>query len=197
MTALTKKEQIMLDYIRDTINAEGYSPSVRDIRAALGIKSTSTVHQYLHRLEEKGYIIKEQGKSRTIRIEGEAEQNGVPILGEIAAGLPIFAEQNFNGYVDFNAKGYDKSKLFALEVHGQSMIDAGILDGDIIIVNAGSYAENGEIVAALVGDEATVKEFHRENGHFRLQPKNETMEPIIVDECTVLGKVIACLRYYD
>lgn len=196
MADLTKKEQDILDYIRDTISAEGYSPSVRDIRAALGIKSTSTVHQYLHRLEEKGYIIKEQGKSRTIRIEGEAER-GVPVLGEIAAGLPIFAEQNFNGYVDFNAKGYDKTKLFALEVHGQSMIDAGILDGDIIIVNQGSYAENGEIVAALVGDEATVKEFYKENGHYRLQPRNESMAPIIVDECVILGKVIACLRYYD
>lgn len=196
MAELTKKEQDILDYIRDTISAEGYSPSVRDIRSALGIKSTSTVHQYLHRLEEKGYIIKEQGKSRTIRIEGEAE-HGVPLIGEIAAGLPILAEENFNGYVDFNAKGYDKSKLFALEVHGQSMIDAGILDGDIIIVNQGSYADNGEIVAALVGDEATVKEFYKENGRYRLQPRNESMAPIIVDECVILGKVIACLRYYD
>ena len=196
MAELTKKEQDILDYIRDTISAEGYSPSVRDIRSALGIKSTSTVHQYLHRLEEKGYIIKEQGKSRTIRIEGEVE-HGVPLIGEIAAGLPILAEENFNGYVDFNAKGYDKSKLFALEVHGQSMIDAGILDGDIIIVNQGSYADNGEIVAALVGDEATVKEFYKENGRYRLQPRNESMAPIIVDECVILGKVIACLRYYD
>ncbi len=197
MASLTKKEQDILDYIRDTINAEGYSPSVRDIRAALGIKSTSTVHQYLHRLEEKGYIIKEQGKSRTIRIEGENENTGVPLIGEIAAGQPIFAEENFNGYIDFNAKGYDKSKLFALKVHGKSMIDAGILDGDIIVVNSGSYAENGEIVAALVGDEATVKEFYRENGHYRLQPRNESMAPIIVDECRILGKVNACLRYYS
>ena len=195
MSELKQIEKDILDYIRTTINDEGYSPSVRDISTALGIKSTSTVHLYLHKLEEKGYIQKEQGKIRTIRVEGTS-QTGIPIIGEIAAGLPLFAEQNFDGRVDFRADGYDPENLFALHVKGESMIDAGILDGDLIVIDAGSYAENGDIVAALVDNEATVKEFYKENGHYRLQPKNEKMQPIIVDECTVLGKVIASLRYY-
>ena len=195
MSELKQIEKDILDYIKTTINDEGYSPSVRDISTALGIKSTSTVHLYLHRLEEKGYIQKEQGKSRTIRVEGTS-LTGIPVIGEIAAGSPIFAEQNFDGRVDFRADGYDPENLFALHVKGESMVDAGILDGDLIVIDAGSYAENGDIVAALVDNEATVKEFYKENGHYRLQPRNETMEPIIVDECTVLGKVIASLRYY-
>lgn len=195
MSELKQIEKDILDYIKTTINDEGYSPSVRDISTALNIKSTSTVHLYLHRLEEKGYIQKEPGKSRTIRVEGAA-QTGIPVIGEIAAGSPIFAEQNFDGRVDFRADGYDPENLFALHVKGESMIDAGILDGDLIVIDAGSYAENGDIVAALVDNEATVKEFYKENGHYRLQPRNETMKPIIVDECTVLGKVIASLRYY-
>ena len=195
MSELKQIEKDILDYIRTTINDEGYSPSVRDISTALGIKSTSTVHLYLHKLEEKGYIQKEQGKSRTIRVE-TTSQTGIPVIGEIAAGVPIFAEQNFDGRVDFKADGYDPENLFALHVKGESMIDAGILDGDLIVIDAGSYAENGDIVAALVDNEATVKEFYKENGHYRLQPRNEKMKPIIVDECTVLGKVIASLRYY-
>ncbi len=195
MAGLKKLEQEILDYIKETINAEGYSPSVRDISAALGIKSTSTVHLHLHRLEEMGYIQKEQGKSRTIRVEGKP--SGVPIVGDVAAGLPIFAEQNIDGYVDFAAGGYDKSNLFALHVKGESMKDAGILDGDLLIVNKCTYADNGDIVVALVDNEATVKEFYKEKGHYRLQPKNAAMEPIIVKKCSVLGKVIASMRYYN
>jgi len=195
MAGLKKLEQEILDYIKETINAEGYSPSVRDISAALGIKSTSTVHLHLHRLEEMGYIQKEQGKSRTIRVEGAS--SGVPIVGDVAAGLPIFAEQNIDGYVDFAAGGYDKSNLFALHVKGESMKEAGILDGDLLIVNKCEYADNGDIVVALVDNEATVKEFHKEKGHYRLQPKNAAMEPIIVKKCNVLGKVIASMRYYN
>ncbi len=196
MQKLTDKEQRMLDYISEVIETEGYSPSVRDISRALGIRSTSTVHLYLHKLEEKGYIIKEQGKSRTIRVDGASARTGVPIIGQVAAGLPIFAEENFDGYIDFKAEGYDRSKLFALHVKGQSMIDAGILDGDLLIVYATDYAENGDIVVALVDNEATVKEFHKEKGHYRLQPKNETMEPIIVKNCRILGVAVASLRYY-
>lgn len=195
MAGLKKLEQEILDYIKETINAEGYSPSVRDISSALGIKSTSTVHLHLHRLEEMGYIQKEQGKSRTIRVEGKP--SGVPIVGDVAAGLPIFAEQNIDGYVDFAAGGYDKSNLFALHVKGESMKDAGILDGDLLIVNKCTYADNGDIVVALVDNEATVKEFYKEKGHYRLQPKNAAMEPIIVKKCSVLGKVIASMRYYN
>ena len=196
MQKLTDKEQRMLDYISEVIETEGYSPSVRDISRALGIRSTSTVHLYLHKLEEKGYIIKEQGKSRTIRVDGASARTGVPIIGQVAAGLPIFAEENFDGYIDFKAEGYDRSKLFALHVKGQSMIDACILDGDLLIVYATDYAENGDIVVALVDNEATVKEFHKEKGHYRLQPKNETMEPIIVKNCRILGVAVASLRYY-
>ena len=195
MSKLNRLEQEMLDYIKDTITNEGYSPSVRDISTALGIKSTSTVHLHLHRLEEMGYIQKEQGKSRTIRVDS-ASLSGVPIVGNVAAGLPILAEQNIDGYVDFQAGGYDKSNLFALHVKGESMIDAGILDGDLLIVNKCEYADNGDIVVALVDNEATVKEFHKEKGHYRLQPKNEKMDPIIVKKCAILGKVIASLRYY-
>ncbi|MBO4868794.1 MAG: transcriptional repressor LexA [Clostridia bacterium] len=196
MQDLSKREREILEFITETIEAEGYSPSVRDISQALGIRSTSTVHMYLHRLEEKGYILKEQGKSRTIRVEGVAQHPGVPIIGSVAAGLPIFAEENFDGYIDFKADGYDQSKLFALHVKGESMIDAGILDGDLLIVAATDYAENGDIVVALVDNEATVKEFHKEKGRYRLQPKNETMEPIIVKKCEILGKAVASVRYY-
>ena len=195
MPKMKKLEQEILDYIRETISAEGYSPSVRDISAALGIKSTSTVHLHLHKLEEMGYIQKEQGKSRTIRVENAP--SGIPVVGDVAAGLPIFAEQNIDGYVDFAAGGYDKSNLFALHVRGESMIEAGILDGDLLIVNKCNYADNGDIVVALVDNEATVKEFHKENNHYRLQPRNQTMEPIIVKKCDVIGKVIASMRYYN
>lgn len=197
MKPLNDKEREIYDFISETIKRDGYGPTVRDIRASLGIKSTATVHLYLSKLEDKGYIVREQGKSRTIRIDGVKERRGIPVLGQIAAGLPIFAEQNFDGYVDFCKEGYDKESLFALKVKGESMIEAGIMDGDTIVVYATPSAENGEIVAALVDDEATVKEFYRENGRFRLQPRNPDMKPIIVDECRVLGKVIACLRYYD
>lgn len=197
MKPLNDKEREMYEYIRETIKNEGYAPTVRDIRASLGIKSTATVHLYLQKLEDKGYIVREQGKSRTIRIDGAKEERGVPLLGQIAAGLPIFAQQNFEGYVDFRRDGVDKDSLFALKVKGESMIDAGIMDGDTIIVQATPTAENGQVVAALVEDEATVKEFYREDGHFRLQPRNPDMAPIIVDEVRILGKVIACLRYYD
>lgn len=201
MKPLTEKEQEIYDFIAQSIRRDGFSPSVRDIRSALGIRSTSTVHLYLRKLEEKGYITKEQGKSRTVRIEGdegdEPGEDGIPIIGCVAAGLPIFAEQNFDGYVDFNAPGEDREKLFALRVKGESMIEAGIMNGDLIIVRAESCAENGDTVVVLVDDEATVKEFYKENGHYRLQPRNSKMKPIIVPECSILGRVIACVRYYE
>lgn len=199
MKPLNDKEKRMLDYITESIRNDGYSPTVRDIREALGIKSTATVHAYLERLEEKGYIQKQNGKSRTLRVEGDftpptAKQ--VPIIGKVTAGMPILAVENFDGYVDFTEGKYGKEELFALRVTGQSMIEAGILDGDIVIVRQQNVAESGEIVVALVDDSATVKTFYRENGHFRLQPENSTMEPIIVDSLSILGKVVASIRYY-
>ena len=199
MKPLNDKEQRMLDYITESIRTDGYSPTVRDIREALGIKSTATVHAYLSKLEEKGYIQKQNGKSRTLRIGEELSApttRQIPIIGRVTAGMPILAVENFDGYVDFTEGKYRKEELFALKVTGTSMIEAGILDGDIVIVRQQSVAENGEIVVALVDDSATVKTFYKENGHFRLQPENSTMEPIIVESLSILGKVVASIRYY-
>jgi len=194
-----EKEQAIFDYITETIEREGYSPTVRDIQKALDIKSTSTVHAYLARLEEKGMIRKDPGKSRTINTGKTAEGREmprVPILGQVRAGMPILAVENHDGYVDFSVKGYPQKELFALRVTGDSMIEAGILDGDILVVHQDATAENGDIVVALVEDSATVKTFYKEDGHFRLQPENAAMAPILVDEVYILGKVVACLRFY-
>lgn len=203
MIKLSDKERALYDYITEKVKKEGFAPSVRDICAALGWKSTSTVHAYLARLEEKGLIRKESNKSRALKVEKDEEaasqiRGKVPLVGQIAAGSPILAEENLEGYVDFVSPNIhaDPSALFALKVRGESMIEAGIMDGDIIVIEKCNYAENGQIIAALVGDEATVKTFYKEKGHFRLQPENSTMEPIIVNEVTILGRVVACLRYY-
>ena len=200
MEKLTGKERAIYEYVKDTIEKNGYSPSVRDIRSALGIKSTSTVHVYIQRLEEKGLISKENGKSRTLRIDGSDSAGiRVPIIGAVTAGLPILAVENREGYVVCSPKTPvgDKNRLFALRVRGESMIEAGILDGDIVVAEQSPVAEDGEIVIALIGEEATVKTIYRENGHVRLQPQNKTMKPIITDEVSILGKVISCVRYYD
>ncbi len=203
MLQLTDKEKKMYDFITETIRRDGYSPSVRDIQAALGIKSTSTVHAYLARLEQKGYIQKEFGKSRTLRVDsviGEPSMTAkVPIVGRVTAGLPMLAVENYEGYIDFPImnRSYLYNQMFALRVEGESMIEAGIMNGDIVVVKKESSAENGDIVVALIGDETTVKTFYKENGHFRLQPENSTMKPIITNEVFILGKVIAVMRYYS
>lgn len=193
----------ILEYISDCIRRNGYAPSVRDIQSALGIKSTSTVHASLNRLESAGLIQKEQGKSRTLRLEDKKIKTGdktvrLPILGRVSAGLPVFADEDIEGYVSFplleSEIKYDR--YFALRVKGESMIEAGILDGDILIVRKADYAENGTIVVAGVGDEATVKRFYRENGKYRLQPENSSMKPIIVEQAYILGIVTASIRYY-
>lgn len=197
-----EKEKAIYDYINETIRSEGYAPSVRDIQNAVGIKSTSTVHAYLNRLAEKGLIRKETGKSRTLHTESRSQSPHrtarVPLLGSVRAGMPILAVENYEGYIDYPLmnRSYPANELFALRVTGDSMMEAGILDGDIIVVKKDSYAENGDIVVALVEDSATVKTFYKENGHFRLQPENRTMKPIIVDEVYILGKVVADLRFY-
>lgn len=203
MEKLTVKEQAMLDYIRTTIRTTGYSPTVRDIQTALNIKSTSTVHAYLDRLEAKGYISKSAGKSRTIRTsEVETRAGGesvrIPLVGQVAAGQPILAQENVERHIDFplGSKQYASKDLFALRVKGQSMIEAGISNGDIIVVKQQQVANDGDIVVALIEDEATVKTFYRENGKVRLQPENSTMQPIIVDTVYILGKVVAAVKYF-
>lgn len=202
MQELKEKEKLIYNYIIDVIRREGYSPSVRDIQNAMDIKSTSTVHSYLAKLEKKGYIQKESGKSRTLRAESFATEPQrtvrVPILGRVAAGMPILAIENHEGYIDFPVMNryYQANQLYSLRVKGESMIEAGILDGDLIIVKKECVADNGDIVVALVGDEATVKTFYRENGHFRLQPENSSMAPIIVNDVYILGRVVSVMRFY-
>ncbi|MBE6564507.1 MAG: transcriptional repressor LexA [Ruminococcaceae bacterium] len=202
MNELNEKEARMYRYITDSLRRDGYAPSVRDIQRDLGIKSTSTVHAYLARLEGKGYIQKENGKSRTLRIDGlvsEPQRTArVPILGGVTAGTPVLAVENIEGYLDFplSGSGHARNELFALRVSGVSMINAGIHDGDIVIVRKTSVAENGDIVVALLEDSATVKTFYKEKGHFRLQPENDELEPIITDSVLILGKVVSLIRYY-
>ena len=199
---LTPREREILDYIKSTIKSDGYAPSVRDICNALGMKSTSTVHTYLARLEEKGAIQKDAGKSRSLRIDNGASPSGatvrVPILGKVAAGMPILAVENYDGYIDFPrpSSRLTSNDLFALKVQGESMIEAGILDGDLIVVEKTNTASDGDIIVALVDDEATVKTFFRENNRFRLQPENSSMKPIYTDELIILGKVVASMRFY-
>ena len=198
---LTEKEKAVFKYIRSNIKTEGYAPSVRDICAALGIKSTSTAHLYIKRLEEKGYIERCDGKSRAITLcnRGAADEPKivrVPLIGQVRAGMPVLAVENYEGYVDYPASMAGSSTLFALRVIGESMIEAGILDGDIVIVESRRYAEDGEIVLALIDDSATVKYFYREANRIRLQPANSEMKPIYVEDVTILGKVIANFRFY-
>ncbi len=203
MLELTQLEKSVYMYIKECIERDGYAPSVRDICSALKIKSTSTAHSYLHRLEQKGYISKDQGKSRALKLEVTGATDSermmrVPLLGRVTAGVPILAVENYDGYVDYPcsmARG--RSNLFALRIIGESMIEAGILDGDIVVVESTRYAENGEIVVAMIDDEATVKYFYREDdGAIRLQPANSAMKPFILREVAVLGKVIANFRFY-
>ena len=197
---LKPKEKLVLDYITSKIDETGYAPSVRDICGELNIKSTSTAQMYIERLEAKGYLYKEQGKSRTLRVVrpgGEKKRYSVPILGQVAAGIPILTVENFDGYIEYSTeKHLDKDSLFALRVKGESMREIGIMNGDIVIVEKREYADNGEIVVAMIEDEATVKRFFKEDGRYRLQPENCEMEPIYTDNVDILGKVVALARYY-
>ena len=194
MKPLNEKQQKVLEFLRERAG-EGVPPSVREICAAAGIRSTSTVHAYLKVLEEGGYISRQSGLNRAIRLPGENVAR-VPLLGHVTAGLPILAVEEVEDYVPYSGGHFDPRELFALRVHGTSMINAGIMNGDVVIVHRTPAAENGDIVVALIGDEATVKRFFAEEGHIRLQPENEEYEPIIVKECTVLGKVISLVRYF-
>lgn len=177
----------------------GVPPSVREIGTAVGLKSTSSVQANLIALEKAGYIERDPLLKRSIRILGPMAENvtQVPLIGTVTAGLPILAVEQIEGYVPYAGVISRDKSLFALHVKGESMINAGIFDGDIVIVERTPTAENGEIVVALIEDEATVKTFYKEDGHLRLQPENDTMKPIIVSEAIILGKVKSLIRNYD
>ena len=186
----------LLRYITDRVN-DGLPPTVREICGEFGIKSTSSAHKYLKELVAAGYITMGEGTNRSIRLVQRDRTVQVPLLGLVTAGQPILAVEQVEEYIPFRYNKGDSTQLFALHVRGESMIDAGILDGDIIVARKTPAASNGEIVVAMVEDEATVKRFFKENGHYRLQPENSTMEPIIVPEVSILGKVISVIRNYE
>ena len=198
---ITAKQQEILEFIKDCILSKGYPPSVREICEAVCLKSTSSVHSHLETLEKNGYIRRDPTKPRTIEILDDEfglqrrELVNIPILGNVAAGLPTLAEQNIEGYYPIPAELLPNKPTFMLNVHGDSMVNAGILDGDQVICADASTADNGQIVVALIDDSATVKRFFREKDHIRLQPENDFMDPIIVDgDVRILGKVIGLLR---
>lgn len=194
-------QEKILEFIKQEIREKGYPPSVREICEAVSLKSTSTVHGHLQRLEKKGLLHRDDMKPRAIEVlAGKKRETenivSVPVIGEVAAGVPIPAEQEFIEEMPLPESFVGSGEHFILNVRGTSMIDAGIRDGDMVVVRRQQTADNGEIVVAMIDGEATVKRFFRENGHFRLQPENETMEPIIVDDVIILGKVTALLRQY-
>lgn len=208
---LNKREKAILKFIEKQIQINSYPPSVREIGKAVGLKSTATVHGYLAKLEEKGYIKKESQKGRTLRLlkGGAGEEKNqitmkefysgremveVPVIGKITAGAPILAVENVTDTFPIPIDFVGNSESFMLTVRGESMIEAGILDGDYILVKKQNTANNGEIVVALIEDEATVKTFYKEKDHIRLQPENSSMDPIIVPDCKILGKVAGVFR---
>lgn len=195
MNNLSKSQNAIYEFIKNKISQTGVAPSVREIAAAVGLRSTSSVQYNLNILEEAGLIKRDANLKRTIRLAGGAENiRHVPVLGTVTAGVPILATQQIEEYVAIS--GVTGETLFALHVKGDSMVNAGILDGDIVIVNQTPVAENGDIVVALIDDEATVKRFYQEDDHIRLQPENDKYAPIIVDGCSILGKVITLIRSY-
>ncbi len=197
---ITAKQTEILEYIKECVLKKGYPPSVREICEAVHLKSTSSVHSHLATLEEKGYIRRDPTKPRTIEIIDEEfnparrELVNIPVIGTVAAGQPILAEENISDYFPVPADILPNADVFMLEVKGESMINAGILNGDKVIVRMQNTAENGEMVVALLDDSATVKTFYKEDGHYRLQPENDTMEPIITDKVQILGRVIGIFR---
>jgi repressor LexA len=196
MKDLTRSEKRVYDYLIEYINENGYSPSVRDIATALGFASSSTVHLYLSRLEEKGFIEREQKKSRSFR--PTTNIGGIPLLGRVHAGLPVEVDGLADEYIDVGSSlPYSKNELFALTVVGDSMIDAGIFDGDVVVVLKTADVKNGDIAVAMVDGEVTVKTFYNENGHIRLQPENSAFAPIIVDSVEILGKVVTLIRRFE
>lgn len=200
---ISKKQLEILEYIKSEILRIGYPPAVREICEAVNLKSTSSVHSHLETLEKNGYIRRDPTKPRAIEIIDDnfnltrREMVNVPIVGQVAAGEPILAEQNITDYFPIPVEFMPNNDTFLLSVKGESMINAGILNGDFVLVEMTSVASNGEIVVALVDDSATVKTFYKEETHYRLQPENDSMEPIIVPEVEILGKVIGVFRFFQ
>lgn len=199
---ISSKQQEILDYIKDEILKRGYPPAVREICEAVNLKSTSSVHSHLETLEKNGYIRRDPTKPRAIEICDDnfqmvrTEMVSLPVVGRVAAGEPILAEENVESYFPVPTEMVPHGESFVLNVKGDSMINAGIFSGDQIFVNVCNTAKNGDMVVALIDDSATVKTFYKENGHIRLQPENDTMDPIIVDDCQILGKVFGVFRIF-
>ena len=199
---ITKKQEEILNYIKDEILERGFPPAVREICQAVGLKSTSSVHSHLESLEKNVYIRRDPTKPRAIEILDESfnmlrrEMVNVPVVGTVAAGQPILAEQNIDSYFPSPSEYMPNEQSFIHKVKGESMVNAGILDGDSVLVMQQTTARNGDIVVALIEDSATVKTYYKENGHYRLQPENDTMDPIIVDDCKILGKVFGVFRFF-
>jgi len=198
MRASEENQKKILDFIRREIEEKGYPPSVREICAAVGLKSTSTVHAHLNTLEKKGLIRRDSTKPRALEVLDNSVARGrtVPLVGRVTAGLPILATQNIEDYLTLPQHMLGHDDLFCLRVQGESMIEIGILDGDIIVVRQQNNAENGEVVVAMIEDEATVKRIFYEEKQVRLQPENRHMEPIYADNAQVLGKVVALFRQF-
>ena len=199
---ISSKQQEILEYIKDEILKRGYPPAVREICEAVHLKSTSSVHAHLETLEKNGYIRRDPTKPRAIEICDDnfqmvrTEMVSIPVVGRVAAGAPILAEENIESYFPIPADMVPRGESFMLKVKGDSMINAGIFSGDQIFVNACNTASNGDMVVALIDDSATVKTFYKEEGHIRLQPENDEMDPIIVEDCQILGKVYGVLRIF-
>lgn len=197
-TSLNAQEERVFNFIKEKIQDTGYPPSVREICSAIGFKSTSSAHQYISRLAEKGYISKDDLKTRAIRVVGTEPTIALPIVGKVAAGEPILAEENIEDYFSVGESFFNKDALkndnFVLKVQGESMINAGINNGDYIIVSKRNTARNGEIIVAMIDGEATVKTFYKEKDYVRLQPENDTMDPIIVKSVEIVGKVVGLFR---
>ncbi len=197
---ISAKQSEILEYIKEQILAKGYPPAVREICKAVNLKSTSSVHSHLETLEKNGYIRRDPTKPRAIEIVDDnfnltrKEMRNIPIVGTVAAGQPIFAEENISGYFPLLADELPAGDLFILNVRGESMINIGIYDGDKVIVRQSPTAKNGDVVVALVDDSATVKTYYKEDGRYRLQPENDTMDPIYVDEVIILGTVVGLFR---
>ena len=199
---ISVKQQEILQYIKDTILKKGYPPAVREICEAVHLKSTSSVHSHLETLEKNGYIRRDPTKPRAIEVCDDSfqmvrtEMFSLPVIGNVAAGQPIFAEENIVEYFPVPADVVPSGESFILNVRGDSMINVGIFNGDRVFVNSCNTARNGEIIVALIDDSATVKTFYREEGHIRLQPENDSMDPIIVEDCQILGRVFGIFRFY-
>lgn len=197
---ISKKQSQILEYIKEQILSKGYPPSVREICEAVSLRSTSSVHAHLATLEKKGYIRKDPTKPRAIEIVDDKfnitrrELVNIPIVGSVTAGAPILAVENIEGYFPISPDFLGSGPTFMLKVRGESMINAGIYDQDYILVQSESTAENGEIVVALIDDSVTVKRFFKEDNQYRLQPENDFMDPIIVKECSIVGKVVGLFR---